>query len=159
MTFDSPPATRSTVPTDDAELAGPPLGDHGYRLQPGLTTGELAWPFDSSGRTRWRRSSWTDPKRGTPWMVPLRGRRSQGARDRTRAQTRAGWRWPHGTEPSDLHQADHRRRRGLRGGGRARAGADVRSARGGGDSDLRCLLPAVGRAAARRWHGASPPPD
>ena len=66
---------------------------------------------------------------------------------------------PDGADASSAVQAGDRRGRGLRRGGRARAGAVVRPARGVGERQVRRVLPALGRAADRRRHGAAAAPD
>ena len=58
-----------------------------------------------------------------------------------------------------LVQAGDRRGRGLCRGGRARARAVVRHARGVRERQVRRVLPALGRAADRRRHGAPAAPD
>ena len=87
----------------------------------------------------------------------LCGRRSQGIRRWHAESARTDGRRADGADAPAAEQAGHRRHRGLRGRGRARARALVRSARDGGGRGAGRLLPTLGRAAHRRRHRALAP--
>ena len=99
-----------------------------------------------------------DPDRPRRHVLRRLRPQSRGAADGAAMYDPDGDRADGPDAPPALQAGDRRGRRLCR-RGRARAGAVVRPARGVGEREVRRVLPALGRAADRRRHGAPAAPD